>query len=298
MKVRFTTVGLFAALLSLPAAGSGQGPVPPSASGPSVDALLADARLQEAAWAARAVGDTARAEAILGRLAGLLRSDPVDARPRSMDEQGVSYTFGLIHDEGVRALFKVDGSDIFCPGCGAAREVAVYRIDRLLGLDLTPMTVLRSLVHDGDTLQGSSMYFVVDTRVPSEAGAVKPDRLRLLDAIVGNSDRHARNWLVREEGSAVAIDHNRAFEYQPTTRPKTCWEAEVDSLAAPGDLGPPFDRYRTLPADSLAATVADVLEPGMVDRFVAMRDRVVDRIRRRASDPARKLPRKDCPWEQ
>ena len=294
MKGAFAALALLLAM----APASGQTAEPPLGTpAPAIEDLLAAGRLQEAAWAARAAGDTARGEAILVRLDSILRSAPLRARPLGLDSQGVSYTFRLRHDEGIEAIFKVDGSDIFCPTCGASREVAVYRIDRLLGLDLTPMTVFQSIDDDGTTLRGSSMYFVNDASRPADVGRRKPDRLRLLDAITGNSDRHGANWLVLADGSVVAIDHNRAFEYRPSTRPKTCWEIEVDSIAAPGKLGPPFDRYATLPADSLAAPLEGVLEPEMVQRFVAMRERVVDRIRRRAERPDRAIPRKDCPWD-
>lgn len=289
------TLIVCAAALGAPAtAQSGAPPIGSPAT--DVEALVATGRLQEAAWAARAVGDTARADALLARLDAVLRAPPRRAAPLGMDSQGVSYTFRLHHDGGVQSIFKVDGSDIFCPSCGASREVAAYRIDRLLGLDLTPLTVPREVVDRGDTLRGSAMYFVGGATEPAELGVEKPDRLRLFDAIIGNSDRHAGNWLILEDGSVAAIDHNRAFEYRPSTRPKTCWETEVDSLRAPGSLGAPYDRYRALPDDSLAAAVADVLEPALVERFVAMRARVVDRIERRADRPGLRLPHDDCPW--
>lgn len=286
-----------AVLLATVPAGAQTSAPPVGAPAATVEDLIAAGRLQEAAWSARAAGDTARGEGILARLDSILRSEPLRARPLGLDSQGVSYTFRLQHGEGIEAIFKVDGSDIFCPSCGAAREVAVYRIDRLLGLDLTPMTVFQSITDDGTTLSGSSMYFVHQTRRPGDIGRRKPDRLRFLDAVIGNSDRHGANWLVRVDESVVAIDHNRAFEYRPSTRPKTCWEIEVDSMAAPGKLGPAFDRYASLPADSLAAPLNGLLEPEMVERFVAMRERVVDRIRLRAAQPDRRIPRTDCPWE-
>lgn len=288
---------LAVSLVTAPAVAQTAAP-PLGTPAPAIEDLLAAGRLQEAAWASRAAGDTARGDRILARLDTILRSAPLRARPLGLDSQGVSYTFRLQHVEGIQAIFKVDGSDIFCPTCGAAREVAVYGIDRLLGLDLTPMTVFQTIDDDGTALRGSSMYFVHNASRPADVGRKKPDLLRFLDALIGNSDRHGANWLIRRDGSVAAIDHNRAFEYRPTTRPKTCWEIEVDSMAAPGRLGPAFDRYARLPADSLAAPMEGLLEPEMIERFVAMREKVVDRIRLRAARPDRPLPRKDCPWER
>ncbi len=259
-----------------------------------VATLLARGRLQEAAWAARAAGDTARADSVLDRLAVLLRAAPRAARPQSVDSQGVSYTYRLDHGQGVQSIFKVDGSDIFCRGCGADREVAAYRVDRLLGIDLTPMTVEARIVDaSGDTLVGSAMYFVDGASSPQEAGAMKPDLLRFFDAVIGNSDRHKSNWLVLPDGRAVAIDHNRSFRYRPALPPKTCWETEIDSIAHPAALGPALDRFRALPGDALAGAVA-VLDPELAADFVAMRDRVLARIDARIRDPRRQLSYTDC----
>lgn len=284
------------------AAISGPGPAAAQAetdlrsmAAPAVDSLLAAGRLQEAAWLARDSGDTARAELILGRLEHILRFAPRSAGPLGIDSQGVSYTLHLDHGGGVESIFKVDGSDIFCRSCGADREVASYAIDRLLGLDLTPLTVQTRIVDaTGDTLSGSAMYFIHEAITPLEAAAVKPDRLRFFDAIIGNSDRHQGNWLILPGGRVVAIDHNRAFEYSRAPGPKTCWETEVDSLVDPGGLGRPFERYANLPDDSLAAAVMG-LHPELAERFIDMRSRVVERIRQRADDPDRPLAHTDCP---
>ena len=261
--------------------------------GAAVDSLLARGRLQEAAWALREAGDTTRAAGLLGRLDSILRARPERARPLSMDSQGVSYTWRLQHGGGVESIFKVDGSDIFCPECGADREVATYRLDALLGFDLTPMTVFTRIANErGDSLSGSTMYFVHDARSPREAGVTKPDALRLFDAIIGNSDRHRDNWLV-VGGRVVGIDHNRAFEYEPTTRPKTCWEMQVDSMAEPGALGRPWERFRTLPADSFEAALAGT-DPALVRRLLAARPDIIARVEARIERPDRELPHTDC----
>lgn len=291
---RAVGMGVMATLVLVLAAGPG---APARAQGvpdSRVDSLVAAGRLQEAAWDARASGDTARAEAILTRLERILLSSPRSARPLGIDSQGVSYTFFLDHGQGVASIFKVDGSDIFCRECGAEREVASYRVDRLLGLELTPMTV-RSRIVDafGDTLEGSAMYFVRGAREPRDVGGTKPDLLRFFDAVIGNSDRHAGNWLILPSGRAVAIDHNRAFHYRPPAAPKTCWETEVDSIRTPTALGAGFRRYRDLPDDSLAAAVAG-LDPELVERFLAMRSRVVDRILGRITDPGASMALRDC----
>lgn len=290
--------GLRVLLLLLIALLAGSAPARAQNAAVRVDSLVERGRLQEAAWAAREAGDTARAESLLDRLRSILTASPRAAEPLSMDSQGVSYTFRLDHGGGVESIFKVDGSDLFCTRCGAEREVATYRVDRLLGIDLTPMTVPARIVDAaGDTLTGSAMYFVEGAATPAEVGAEKPDLLRFFDAVIGNSDRHRSNWLVLPDGRAVAIDHNRAFQYRPASRPKTCWETEVDSIARPAELGPPLRRYRSLPADSLAAAVS-VLDPDLAARFVAMRRRVLARLEARIESPDQVPPRVDCVFDR
>ena len=295
-------VGSLALALAATAAGAGAAAAQAATAGPAagamdpaaVDSLVAAGRLQEAAWAARVMGDTARGDALILRLDSILRAPPVAARPLSMEQQGVSYTWRLGHGGGIESIFKKDGSDIFCPECGAGREVAAYRIDRLLGFDLTPVTVFTQVTDDDYTLTGSTQYFVNGASEPEEVGATKPDRLRLFDAILGNSDRHETNWLVLESGRVVAIDHNRAFDYTPSPRARTCWEREIDALERPADLGAPYDRYRALSDDELAAAVDGLLEPELAARFVAMRDRIVARIDGRVRRPAAEPVYEDC----
>lgn len=267
--------------------------VPDSRVEARVDSLVTAGRLQEAAWDARAGGDTVRADAILARLERILLSPPRRASPLGIDSQGVSYTFHLDHGQGVGSIFKVDGSDIFCRECGADREVAAYRVDRLLGFELTPMTVPTRIVTPRDTLMGSAMYFMHGAVTPAQAESRKHDALRLFDAIVGNSDRHEANWLVLAGGRIVAIDHNRAFEYQPPATPKTCWETEVDAIEAPGKLGDPLARYRSLD-DAEVAEAFDGVDPALAERFLAMRPRILARIDARATDPDGTLPLADC----
>jgi hypothetical protein len=164
---------------------------------------------------------------------------------------GLAETYRLTFAHGSQALFKVDGSDPECAVCSANREVAAYRIDALLGFDLTPMTILRSVqLPDGRVVDGSAMYLMRLPSLPGKTGK-KTDRLRFFDAVVGNSDRHPENWLILANGRQVAIDHDRTFQYQPAANAWTCWEEEIDRL---GDIGKIWGR-KAKDGLGLAATV-------------------------------------------
>lgn len=99
------------------------------------------------------------------------------------------------------------------PGRLAQREEAAYLVDRRLGhLARVPPVVAGGL----DGRAGALKLFV--PRVPPDNPEQALDqmdpadyrRLALFDHIIGNLDRHSRNWLV-DEGRPIPIDHGLAF---------------------------------------------------------------------------------------
>ena len=99
-------------------------------------------------------------------------------------------------------------------------EVAAYRIDRLLGIGLVPVTVLREI--DGEL--GSLQHWVEGCMKLQEAANqdlqindmdLLMQRLMLmyvLDAMIYNIDRNFTNVLVRPDADELfLIDHSRAF---------------------------------------------------------------------------------------
>ncbi len=96
-------------------------------------------------------------------------------------------------------------------------EVAAYVLDRILRLDMVPVTVERRI--DGDL--ASVQLWIDQTRLLSEVGTEVPPRpyewarqvrrQRVFDALIANIDRNAGNMLVDEDWNMILIDHSRAF---------------------------------------------------------------------------------------
>lgn len=82
-------------------------------------------------------------------------------------------------------------------------EIATYLVDKMLGIDVTPVTVEATI---GGRV-GSLQYFIKNASL----GGNKSWRLKLLDYLVANLDRHGRNYMTSLGGSAVAIDHGITF---------------------------------------------------------------------------------------
>ena len=96
-------------------------------------------------------------------------------------------------------------------------EVAAYELDKLLGLNMVPPTVVRRIKGD----RGSLQLWVNDCRLYRDLHGQKvqsptrwrtqKSRMEIFDNLILNTDRNAQNILVDAEWGMVLIDHSRAF---------------------------------------------------------------------------------------
>jgi hypothetical protein len=109
-------------------------------------------------------------------------------------------------------------------------EIAAYRLDRFLGLNMVPVTVERSYAEKRGSLQlwaKSKMSYkkVLDgapknvDQPPSGLKGVLFNRgvflQRAFDNLIANEDRHANNLLLTEDWRIILIDHSRSFRTSP-----------------------------------------------------------------------------------
>jgi len=108
-----------------------------------------------------------------------------------------------------------------------SHEVAAYRVDRLIGLNRVPLT--KSIDIEGGN--GSVQVFVdygtnarqmtpIDSNYPEQVEkfgkargrTVLSKNIRFFDWLIGNYDRNLDNYLYRDDGREVLIDHGFSFE--------------------------------------------------------------------------------------
>lgn len=101
-------------------------------------------------------------------------------------------------------------------GDSYVHEVGAYEIDKMLGLDMVPPTVLRTLEGEEGSLQlwvhGCETLGTARDRAPSTTEWQHQSfRMRAFDYLVQNGDRNPGNVLVDARWELVLVDHTRAF---------------------------------------------------------------------------------------
>jgi len=154
-------------------------------------------------------------------------------------------------------------------------NVAAYRLDRLIGLGMVPVSVERRW--DGNA--GSYTWWIDDVMM-DEGGRLKeqleaPDgvswyeqiqHLRLFDQLIHNVDRNLGNMVITTDWRVWAIDHTRAFRTSKDLKtPSSVRRIDRQVLA----------RLKALDREGLRKTLRPFLRNGEVDAVLARRNAIV-----------------------
>jgi hypothetical protein len=163
-------------------------------------------------------------------------------------------------------------------------EVAAYRIDRLAGINLVPVTVLRTI--DGD--EGSVQIWIEEITTMEQALIAHGDspmdnfdllleRLMLtyvLDALIYNIDRNHTNILVDFANDRFhPIDHSRAFRLYKKLPPMQDTEIPVPDRIA--------SRIKSLDLETLQAALGELLEPSQIKAVDKRRKTLIKEFQQR-----------------
>ena len=150
-------------------------------------------------------------------------------------------------------------------------EIAAYKLDKILGMQMVPPTVERVI----NKQKGSLQYWVKDCKLYKELGSQPPPRpsewshqlsvMKMFDILIMNKDRNAQNFLVDGDWHMVLIDHSRAFI------------TEENIAKDEKKLPVQFDRklvekLRSLDAKSLEESFGQLLMGGQLKSLIERRD--------------------------
>jgi hypothetical protein len=155
-------------------------------------------------------------------------------------------------------------------------EVAAYILDKLLGLDMVPPTVVRRVDGELGSLQlwvdGCDTYKRLEPKVPQTPEfSQQISRMKMFDNLIHNDDRNAGNFLLDEAWNVILIDHSRAFLDRKKLLGKgTSQPAQYDrELVA---------RLKLLSKEQLELEFDKLLGGRQVNGVMARRDKILEHL--------------------
>jgi hypothetical protein len=208
----------------------------------------------------------------------MLHESPVKYKGTDDGSQGaVCYTYG----DGSKAIFKCKGKEADIGRAGLSegeynrREVAAYEVNKILGWDLVPPTGFHVNKDEkmGPTGLGAIMKFVDGVDASKGGTSIKNvdqvEKALMFDTIMGNSDRHGRNWLVNSKDDRLWLIDNgatlprRATDAIRTSMPRTFTNYNKDGKISDENmkaLESNKDKLLTYVEHSIGEEEADIME--------------------------------------
>ncbi len=166
---------------------------------------------QGALWNLIERGQHEAAQELEHRLAEVLQTAPLKNLSPIRVAPGFSASYVAKFSENIYAVLKE--TDPLLPD-SHLRETAAYRMDRLLGLNMIPLTVPRQIDGKNYSLQ---LFYPMEQKTLRGAESdlyLRAGDVILFDVLIANGDRavhQGHNVIPAVDGRLVAIDHARTF---------------------------------------------------------------------------------------
>jgi 3',5'-cyclic AMP phosphodiesterase CpdA len=164
-------------------------------------------------------------------------------------------------------------------------ELAAYKLDRLLGLDMVPVTVPRTIGKRRGVLQfwiddSINLRHMIEQKLQPAGWCdieAQYNLMNVFDVLIHNTDRTQENALFTKDWMLVLIDHSRAFQTH-SRKPVLLYKGGVD---LPPDLAA---RLRTLNREMLQTSLGPYLHRRQIDALLKRRDQLLSEDRATVAD--------------
>jgi hypothetical protein len=236
---------------------------------PAAATSLSDADIERFLSTARVIRTRGTSKGVTGSLRATLTDGPLthDAQIQTIDQSKREF-----HGKhGTEFNFRDSW----------AFNVAAYKLDRMLGLHLIPVSVQRNW----RTQQAAYTWWIDDVemdeadRQKNRIAPGKPELwneqmqlVRVFDQLIYNTDRNLGNLLIAKDWRVWAIDHTRAFRQVNTLRsPENLTRCDRQLL----------ERMKQLDRASLKRELGRYLGDWDIDAMLARRDLIVAHFEQR-----------------
>lgn len=154
-------------------------------------------------------------------------------------------------------------------------EVAAYTLDKLLGLDMVPPTVVRRVKSDLGSLQlwveGCDTYNRLEPNVPQTTQfSHQISKMKMFDNLISNEDRNGGNFLLDEAWNVILIDHSRAFLDRKNIMKESKLPVQYDRDVV--------EQLKSLSQEQLELELEDLLGGGQIRSILVRRDKILEHL--------------------
>ena len=260
--------GFSAALISGTLLAQQPAPAPPPAAASVQTApALSDTQIEEFLLHAKVLKTRSIKKGITGSLRATLSDGKLthDAHIQTVDEHQQQFT-------GATGGVEFDFRDSW------TFNIAGYRIDRLIGMNMVPVSVERHWAYSEAAYTWWLDDVVMDEEVRRSKKAEPPNvetwnqqmqMVRVFDQLIANIDRNLGNLMITKDWRLWPIDHTRAF--------RTNHELKTPANVTRADRAV-VERMKSLDRESLKRATGKYLSSFQIDAVLARRDAILKRL--------------------
>lgn len=260
-------VGFCAALVSGAVLAQQPQSAPPAAAAVKTSPALTDAQKEDFLLHAKIVKTRGASKGVTGSLHATLTDGKLthDAHIQTIDERAQQF-------QGSGGTVEFDFRDSW------TFNVAGYRVDRLIGMNMVPVSVERRWdYHDAaftwwldDVMMDEQARLKNKTEPPDvEIWNQQMQMVRMFDELIANVDRNLGNLVITRDWRLWPIDHTRAF--------RTNHQLKKADNVTRADRAV-IERMKTLDKETLRKSTGKYLSTFQIDALLARRDAIVKRL--------------------